>query len=316
MNLSDALDGGANNQSAGLWPNPSSGGTNPAWPGAPPGGAGPGGWPAQTGTSGGWPAPQGGGSGGWPSPAPQSGGGGSWGSGGQSVPQSGGGSSGGPGGWPTPQGGSSGGWPAPAPQSGGGGPGGPGVWPTPQTGGGGQGGSGGWPAPGGGGPGGSGSWPAPQSGGGPSPSQGTGPKTTSLAVPFNQSFPQGLRSGTNISISGTIKANANKFIVDLGSSRDLAFHFNPRFNEYGKKVVVRNNRIGDKWGAEERHLDGRFPFAAGQSFQMRIQCTDQMFKVFVDSNPPLEFKNRGTPLGNINKLTIYDDVTLSQVNIN
>ncbi|XP_061896854.1 galectin-3b [Entelurus aequoreus] len=231
----------------------------------------------------------GGSSGGWPAPAPQTGGGGQGGSGGWPAP--GGGGSGGSGG--------SGGWPAP----GGGGPGG-------------SGGSGGWPAPGGGGPGGSGSWPAPQSGGGPSPSQGTGPKTTSLAVPFSQSFPHGLRSGTNISISGTIKPNANKFIVDLGSSRDLAFHFNPRFNEYGKKVVVRNSRIGNKWGTEERHLDGRFPFATGQPFQMRIQCTDQMFKVFVDSNPPLEFKNRGTPLGNVNKLTICDDVTLSQVNIN
>ncbi|XP_061780429.1 galectin-3b [Nerophis lumbriciformis] len=202
--------------------------------------------------------------------------------------------------------GGSGGWPAP----GGGGPGGSGSWPAPQSGGGPS------PSQGGGGPGGSGSWPAPQSGGGPSPSQGTGPKPTSLAVPFSQSFPHGLRSGTNISISGKIKANPNKFVVDFGSSRDLAFHFNPRFNEYGKKVVVRNSRISNKWGPEERHLDGRFPFTAGQPFQMRIQCTDQMFKVFVDSNPPLEFKNRGTPLGKVDKLTIYEDVTLSQVNIN
>lgn len=49
---------------------------------------------------------------------------------------------------------------------------------------------------------------------------------------------------------------------------DLAFHFNPRFNECGKKVIVRNSFIGQKWGPEERQLDF-FPFVEGKPFEVR-----------------------------------------------
>lgn len=59
-----------------------------------------------------------------------------------------------------------------------------------------------------------------------------------------------------------------RFTVDLATDRDLAFHFNPRFNEDGKKVVVRNSCIGERWGREERELNS-FPFAPGQSFEVR-----------------------------------------------
>ncbi|XP_054653070.1 galectin-3b [Dunckerocampus dactyliophorus] len=133
-------------------------------------------------------------------------------------------------------------------------------------------------------------------------------------MPFTQNIPRGLEAGTNIIINANIKDKADKFIVDLGASGDLAFHFNPRFNEYGKKVIVRNSRIRNKWGQEERDL-ARFPFMAGQPFQMRIQCTDKMFQVFVNNNHLLDFKHRMANLRNIDKLSIFNDVTLSQVNI-
>lgn len=57
--------------------------------------------------------------------------------------------------------------------------------------------------------------------------------------------------------------------MDLSTDRsDVAFHFNPRFKESGKKVIVRNSFIDQKWGSEERQLDS-FPFIEGKPFEVR-----------------------------------------------
>lgn len=49
---------------------------------------------------------------------------------------------------------------------------------------------------------------------------------------------------------------------------DIALHINPRFNEGGKQVLVRNHRQGERWGKEERTIQGPFPFAPGQPFEV------------------------------------------------
>lgn len=49
---------------------------------------------------------------------------------------------------------------------------------------------------------------------------------------------------------------------------DVAFHFNPRFNDGGRQAIVRNSFINQKWGPEERQLES-FPFAPGQPFEVR-----------------------------------------------
>lgn len=51
---------------------------------------------------------------------------------------------------------------------------------------------------------------------------------------------------------------------------DIAFHINPRFNEGGKQVVVRNHKVGERWGTEERDLKGPFPFALGSPFEVSL----------------------------------------------
>lgn len=57
--------------------------------------------------------------------------------------------------------------------------------------------------------------------------------------------------------------------MDLSTDQsDLAFHFNPRFNENGEQVIVRNSLINQKWGPEERQLDF-FPFIPGNPFEVR-----------------------------------------------
>jgi hypothetical protein len=47
-------------------------------------------------------------------------------------------------------------------------------------------------------------------------------------------------------------------------SDDIAFHFNPRFNE---GVTVRNTRQGGEWGGEERDQND-FPFEQEDRFEL------------------------------------------------
>ncbi|XP_022621831.1 galectin-3-like [Seriola dumerili] len=171
-------------------------------------------------------------------------------------------------------------WPSPSPQ-----PAAPGGWPS----------------------------PSPGPGPGPGPTHPTAPQQN-LAVPYQQNLPSGVYDKLLITIAGTVKPNADKITVDMSTANDLAFHFNPRFNESGRKVIVRNSCIGKKWGKEERDLQ-HFPFVHGQPFEMKILCTSREFKVAVNNSHLLEFKHRITDLRSINKLNIYYDLNLSKVHM-
>lgn len=61
---------------------------------------------------------------------------------------------------------------------------------------------------------------------------------------------------------------------------DIAFHINPRFSEGGKQVVVRNHKVGERWGSEERDLKGPFPFALGSPFEVSAKMRKEVFFVF------------------------------------
>ncbi|XP_054470127.1 LOW QUALITY PROTEIN: galectin-3b [Anoplopoma fimbria] len=134
-----------------------------------------------------------------------------------------------------------------------------------------------------------------------------------MAVPYSQTLPNGIFDKLLITIVGTIKTNPDKITVDLSTHQDLAFHFNPRFNENGRKVIVRNSCLGKKWGKEERDLSGNFPFAPGQQFEMKIMCTNKEFKVAVNNHHLLTFHHRISNLRSINKLSIHNDLNLSDV---
>ncbi|KAK5886899.1 hypothetical protein CesoFtcFv8_017885 [Champsocephalus esox] len=136
----------------------------------------------------------------------------------------------------------------------------------------------------------------------------------SLAVPYSMALPGGVYDKMLITIAGTINSNADKFAVDLKTPTDLAFHFNPRFNEYGKKSIVRNSFINKTWGKEERDLQN-FPFQQGKPFEMKIMCTNKEFKVAVNNSHVLTYHHRVSDLRSINELNIYCDITLSKVNV-
>ncbi|KAM3594880.1 uncharacterized protein V6R79_015359 [Siganus canaliculatus] len=200
------------------------------------------------------------------------------------------------------------------------------VWPGGQSGGpgmfpggppGGQSGGGGmFPGgPPGGQSGGGGMFPGGQSGGGtifpPGPSQ---VPQQNLAVPYKQSLPNGVYDKLLFTITGSIKPHADKVTIDLRTSSDLAFHFNPRFNEGGRQVIVRNSSIGGRWGQEERELR-HFPFARGQPFEIKILCTSTEFKVAVNGSHLLAYRHRITNLRSINTISIYNDLTLTRFNV-
>lgn len=63
-----------------------------------------------------------------------------------------------------------------------------------------------------------------------------------------------------------------RFTVNFLRGNDIAMHINPRFNEGGKQVLVRNHKLGDQWGPEERTLQTPFPFVAGQQFEVRAKA--------------------------------------------
>uniref|UniRef100_A0A8C0UDJ5 Galectin n=1 Tax=Cyanistes caeruleus TaxID=156563 RepID=A0A8C0UDJ5_CYACU len=77
-----------------------------------------------------------------------------------------------------------------------------------------------------------------------------------------------MKPGDTLKVKGKIPADAVGFSVNLGcSSRDLAFHFNPRFNE---SVIVCNSKCSDAWQTE--HRDRHLSFFRGCTVKVRGLC--------------------------------------------
>uniref|UniRef100_A0A8C5HV78 Galectin n=1 Tax=Gouania willdenowi TaxID=441366 RepID=A0A8C5HV78_GOUWI len=160
---------------------------------------------------------------------------------------------------------------------------------------------------------GGGPWPTDDSrGGGPTSGGHRTPSTPKIqqsqVTPCLLDLPAGVYNGLLLTINGRIKAHPKKFTVDLSTRNDIAFHFNPRFNDCGdRNVVVRNSCRGKRWESEERQLS-HFPFTPNTNFEMKILCTNNEYKVAVNGAHLLIFKHRITNLREINKVSIYYDV--------
>ncbi|NXR14586.1 LEG3 protein, partial [Semnornis frantzii] len=164
-------------------------------------------------------------------------------------------------------------------------------------------------------PAGPGPYPAPGQppsgpGFGPSPPQG-GPAPP-MKVPFEMPLQAGLIPRMLITITGTVNPNPNRFSVDFKRGNDIAFHFNPRFKEDNKKVIVCNSMFQNNWGREERTAP-RFPFEAGKPFKLQILCEVDHFKVAVNDAHLMQYNFREKKLNEITKLCIAGDITLTSV---
>uniref|UniRef100_A0A3P9I4L4 Galectin n=1 Tax=Oryzias latipes TaxID=8090 RepID=A0A3P9I4L4_ORYLA len=141
------------------------------------------------------------------------------------------------------------------------------------------------------------------------------PTSGPLNVPYNLNLGRGMYDKMMMTILGYVKPNAKMFTVNFLRGNDIAFHINPRFNEGGKQVVVRNHKLGERWGQEERDLKGPFPFAAGSTFEMKVLCTAEAFRVAVNNIPMFEFRHRIRELNQIDRINILHDVVLTYINV-
>ncbi|NWZ35691.1 LEG3 protein, partial [Brachypodius atriceps] len=157
--------------------------------------------------------------------------------------------------------------------------------------------------------------PAPPHGG-PAPPHGGptpyGGPTPAMKVPFELPLQAGLVPRLLITITGTVNPNPNRFSLDFKRGDDIAFHFNPRFNEDHKKVIVCNSKFQNNWGKEERTAP-RFPFEAGKPFKLQILCEADHFKVAVNDAHLLQYNFRERRLNEVTKLCIAGDIALTSV---
>ncbi|XP_037541691.1 galectin-3 [Nematolebias whitei] len=141
------------------------------------------------------------------------------------------------------------------------------------------------------------------------------PTSGPLSVPYNLNLARGVYDKMMMTILGHVKPNAKMFTINFLRGNDIAFHINPRFNEGGKQVVVRNHKVGERWGLEERDLKGPFPFAVGSPFEMKILCSPEAFRVAVNNIPLFEFRHRIRELNQIDRINILNDVILTYINV-
>ncbi|KFW10425.1 Galectin-3, partial [Eurypyga helias] len=162
--------------------------------------------------------------------------------------------------------------------------------------------------------------PGAPAGPGPYPVPGQPPSGPGFGPPAPQggpappmlSLPAGLIPRLLITITGTVNPNPNRFSLDFKKGNDIAFHFNPRFKEGNRKVIVCNSMFQNTWGKEER-IAPRFPFEAGKPFKLQVLCEADHFKVAVDDAHLLQYNFREKQLKEVTKLCIAGDIALASV---
>ncbi|XP_054677386.1 galectin-2 isoform X1 [Grus americana] len=97
-----------------------------------------------------------------------------------------------------------------------------------------------------------------------------------------------MKTGDTLKIKGKISDDVDRFSINLGCrSSDLAFHFNPRFDE---SVIVCNSRCSNAWQSE--HRDNHFCFSKGSTTKIIIEMQADKFQVKLPDGHEVEFPNR------------------------
>ncbi|KAM9211128.1 galectin-9-like [Dugong dugon] len=131
-------------------------------------------------------------------------------------------------------------------------------------------------------------------------------------IPFHGAIPGGLHDGLQIIIKGTVLYySGNRFAVNFQtgcSGNDIAFHFNPRFEEGG--YVVCNTKQNGSWGSEERKM--QMPFQMGKYFEIFVLVQSWDFKVAVNGSHFLQYSHR-VPFHRVDTIAVQGPLQLYSV---
>ncbi|KAL4835475.1 hypothetical protein H8958_021728 [Nasalis larvatus] len=132
------------------------------------------------------------------------------------------------------------------------------------------------------------------------------------AVPFSGTIQGGLQDGLQITVSGTVlSSSGSRFAVDFQtgfSGDDIAFHFNPRFEDGG--YVVCNTRQKRRWGPEERKM--HMPLQKGMPFDLCFLVQSSDFKVMVNGSLFVQYFHR-VPFHRVDTISVNGSVQLSYI---
>ncbi|XP_007935544.1 galectin-9 [Orycteropus afer afer] len=141
---------------------------------------------------------------------------------------------------------------------------------------------------------------------------GVQPPYLNPAVPFSGIIKGGLQDGLQIIVNGTVLFSSGaRFAVNFQTGfneNDIAFHFNPRFEEGG--YVVCNTKQNGSWGPEERKF--QMPFQMGNSFQICFLVQSSNFQVTVNGNHFLQYSHR-VPFHRVDTISVNGAVQLSYI---
>ncbi|CAJ0580711.1 unnamed protein product, partial [Mesorhabditis spiculigera] len=85
-----------------------------------------------------------------------------------------------------------------------------------------------------------------------------------------------------------IPTGSDRFVINLRTPNDIAFHFNPRFDE---RCIVSNSTHNGHWQNEER-FDQEFPFHANRVYTIEFQAHPGAIAVFLNGRPYCQFNER------------------------
>ncbi|XP_032821018.2 galectin-9B-like [Petromyzon marinus] len=114
------------------------------------------------------------------------------------------------------------------------------------------------------------------------------------AIPYVGMIFGGLSDGKMVMIKGMVPHHSGRFQIDFqcGSSvtprADVAFHFNPRWDE-GPQQVVCNTLQRQAWGKEQRAYN---TIMRGQAFEIIFMVSNHSFKVAVNGSHFMEYPHR------------------------
>ncbi|XP_036925965.1 galectin-9-like isoform X2 [Sturnira hondurensis] len=131
-------------------------------------------------------------------------------------------------------------------------------------------------------------------------------------VPFTGFIQGGLQEGLQITLNGVVhQSGATRFAVNFQtgfSDHDIAFHFNPRFEEGG--YVVCNTKQKGSWGSEERKM--QMPFQRGNPFELRFLVQSSEFQVTVNGNFFTQYSHR-VPFHRVDAISVTGAVGLTNI---